>query len=171
MSVSILPLNNPQLDVEYTDALVQLDNRVREANAAPYLYPQNETFYRDNLAGNTHNILAMNQEYVVGYAALRCMNPWPDYLAKMDVPPVLCGMMLIALVDPNWQNLGIGKRLNLARLDVAKQLGFRYLFCTVHPNNAPNINNLLKLGFKVIAQKPIFSEQLLRNIMFLDLHA
>ena len=49
---------------------------------------------------------------------------------------------------------------------------FQYIiFTRTCPNNAPNINNLLKLGFKVIAQKPIFSELLLRNILFLDLHA
>jgi len=169
MSVSILTLCNPQHDVEYTDALNQLDSKVREANAAPYVYPQDEAFYRDNLAGKTSNILAIQSGNVIGYAALRSMDPWPTYLERMDVSPALCGMMLIALVDPDWQGRGIGKQLNLARLDIAKQLGFRYLFSTVHPDNLPSINNLRKLGFNVIAQKPMFSEQLLRSVLFLDL--
>ena len=48
-----------------------LDERVNQANAAPWLHKQDYGFYWKNLAGATWNVLAVDGERVVGYSALR----------------------------------------------------------------------------------------------------
>lgn len=168
MSISIVTLCNPQTDIRYLDALIALDEKVRQNNAAPYLYPQNEAFYRGNLEGAAVNIIALNGEQVVGYATLKKMFPWPEYLTPMAYAPEECAMFQFIMVDPHMRQMKIGQRLNQGRLDSAKAAGFRYLFCTVHPDNIANCRNLERIGFTQIEQRPMFSEQLLRNLMFLD---
>ena len=80
-------------------------------------------------------------------------------------------MLLFNLVDPHYRGQGIGKQLGKIRVDWAKSLGFRYLFSTVHPDNTASMRLLTGLGMNKIAQKPMFSTRLLRNLMFVDLQA
>ncbi len=169
MTVSVITLNNPSLDIEYTDALMALDKQVRDNNASPYLYPQDRDFYYKNLAGETINVVAKTPEQIIGYTALRKMAPWPEYLEPVQYPSEQCALMLFNMVHPQWRGQGIGKRLNMARMDAAASHGFNYLYCTTHPDNVANFKMLRQLGFEEIAQKPLFSEQLLRSLMFLDL--
>lgn len=171
MPITIKTLNDPKSDIQYTDALFKLDQAMREVNAAPHLYPKDRDFYYQSLAGNCYNVLAFANEEIVGYAALRKMTPWPSYLNPTDYPTDCCALMLINMVAPKWRGKGLSKQLNNGRLELARQNGFRYLFATVHPDNKPSISSLESVGFRVIEQRPMFQEQLLRNLMFLDLSA
>ena len=168
--INIHLLDQPQLDIRYTDVLAALDQRMREKDAAPYLYPKTKDFYRQCLAGECYNILALNDEEVIGYAALRRMSPWPAYLEKAEYPESECALMLHNMVDPSWRGQGIAKLLNQGRITLARGQGLRYLFSTVHPENTPSIKSLKRSGFRVLDQRKMFSEQLLRNLMFLDLN-
>ena len=114
-------------------------------------------------------MLAFCGEEIVGYTALRKMTPWPSYLNPIDYPTDCCALMLMTMVAPKWRGQGLSKQLNRERLALAQQHGFRYLFATVHPDNTPSISSLKSWGFRVIEQRPMFEEQLLRNLMFLDL--
>lgn len=169
MTVSIITLNDPSKDVDYIDALIALDEQARANDASPYLYPQDRAFYLANLAGETVNVVAMADGQLVGYTALRKMTPWPAYLEPVPYDSERCALMLYNLVHPNWRGQGVGKKLNLARIAAAHAAGFNYLYCTTHPDNIANNQMLQQLGFTVIAQRPMFSEQLLRNLLFLDL--
>jgi ribosomal protein S18 acetylase RimI-like enzyme len=169
MNISIITLNNPSADVSYTDAIMSLLNRAQDAKAVPYLYPNNRDFFERNLMGDTINILALDKEKVIGYAALRKMTPWPDYLEPTELNPEECALMLLNLVDPEYRGLGIGKNLLKARIESAKQAGFFHLYATVHPDNTASVHVLTGLGFEIIAQKPMFSNQLMRNLMYLNL--
>lgn len=168
MTISIFTLANPAKDIHYLAALLALDNKVRHKHGAPYLYPQTEAFYQDNLLGSVINIIAVQGEDLVGYATLKRMSPWPEYLSRMHYPAEECAMFQFIMVDPDRRQMKIGLRLSQARLEYAKAAGWQYLFCTVHPDNIASCRNLLRLGFKVIEQRPMFSEQCLRNLMFLD---
>lgn len=167
--IAITPLNHPETDHRYTDELYRLDQMMRQQQSAPYLYPKERSFYQHCLSGNCYNVLACHGNEVIGYAALRPMSPWPAYLNPVDYPEKACAMMLHNMVSPQWRGQGIAKRLNQARLKIAQQQEFRYLFSTVHPDNTPSIRSLERMGFQVIEQRPMFSEQLLRNLMFLEL--
>jgi len=169
MPLRVLQLNNPAQDTIYTDAVVALLERATVAQSTPYVYPHDRGFFEKNLAGETINILAFDQDKVVAYAALRSMKNWPDYLEPCHYPPERCALMLYNLVDPEYRGQGIGKQLSAARLKAAVNAGFEHLFTTVHPDNEPSIRVLTKLGFQVIAQKPMFSNQLMRKLMYLHL--
>ena len=167
--ITIHLLNQPNADIEYLDALLTLVKRAEHDNASPYMYPNGAAFYTGNLQGNTLNVAALDGDRMVGYAALRPMNPWPEYLDPTDLPPEHCALMLLNVVDPIYRGLGIGKRLAKARIEMAREAGFHHLFVTVHPENLSSIAVLEHFGFRLVTQKPMFSNQLLRNLMQLDL--
>lgn len=165
-----MPLNNPQQDVKYLDDLMTLVERINTASAAPYLYAHERDFFEKNLCGATYNVLAFEGQQLIGYAALRGMQPWPDYLNEYNYyQPEQCALMLYNLVDPNCRGKGVGKQLAQARIELAKQLGLKHLLVTVHPDNHATVHILEQSGFELIAQKPMFSQQLLRNLMHLAL--
>lgn len=170
-TATIVVLNHPESDVQYIDDLMALNDKAYQTHSAPYALPQERTFYYNNLAGATFNVLAMADQQAVGYTALRRMTTWPEYLDPTTLPTEQCGLMLYSLVDPHWRGKGIGQALNQARLDIAKAQELRYLFATVHPDNTPSMKNLSCFGFEVIAQKMMFSQPVLRNLLFLDLYA
>lgn len=171
MPIRMLVLDNPQHDMTYIDALMSLVERAQADNRSPYMYPNDRDFFERNLAGATINILALDGETLVGYAALRKMVPWPEYLDSPEHPPATCALMLLNLVDPAYRGRGIGKQLSDARIASAQAAGIRHLYVTVHPDNEPSNRVLNRLGFRLIAQKPMFSNQLMRNLMQLDLDA
>lgn len=168
--ITICPLNQPTTDIRYLDSLLTLVERAQQDNASPFMYPNGSEFYTGNLQGNTLNVAALDGERMVGYASLRPMNPWPEYLDPTNLPPEHCALMLLNLVDPAYRGLGIGKRLAKARIEMAKEAGFHHLFVTVHPENLSSIAVLEHFGFRLVTQKPMFSNQLLRNLMQLDLN-
>ncbi|MGY0216533.1 N-acetyltransferase family protein [Endozoicomonadaceae bacterium StTr2] len=169
MPIKILPLSNPGEDKKYIDALMALVKRAQANNASPYMYPNGRDFYADNLAGATINVLATDENRLVAYAALRRMSPWPAYLDRPDVQPEHCALMLLNLVDPEYRGRGIGQQLASARITAARAHGFKHLFATVHPDNIASNQVLERQGFHRVAQQPMFSERLLRNLMRLDL--
>lgn len=171
MNIQIVTLNTPASDITYLEPLMSLVDRVAVANAAPLAYAHGRDFFARNLSGATINQLAFDGDNIVGYAALRTMHPWPDYLDPCEYPTQECALMLFNLVDPQYRGQGIGKQLSKARIASAKNAGFRHLFVTVHPDNAPSIRILDGLGFTFIAQKPMFSNQLMRNLMSLNLYS
>ena len=171
MPVNIKTLDNSQQDIRYIDALMSMIERSEAGSLSPYMYPNQREFYERNLLGATVNVLAFVDDTLVGYAALRAMTPWPDYLDPPEHPPETCALMLLNVVDPAYRGKGIGKQLADARIQAARARGFHHLFVTVHPDNTPSMRVLEQQGFQLIAQKPMFSNQLLRNLMQLDLSA
>ncbi len=169
MAIRIITLEAPKSDIGYCDAIFSLFERAQAAKSTPYLYPQTREFFTANLQGGATNIIALDDSKVIAYTALRKMNPWPDYLPPSDYPIHTCALMLFSLVDPNYRHQGLGKRLSQARIDYASHAGLRHLFATVHPDNSPSLRALTSLGFQVISQQRIFSDRLLRNILYLDI--
>ena len=97
------------------------------------------------------------------------MQPWPPYLDPLPYPPELCVMLVYSLLDAGWRGKGIGRELNQRRMAAVREQGFRYVFATVHPEHQVNMDIQLSMGFEVIAQKKIFSHQLMRNLLFMAL--
>jgi len=166
MTIRFLTLSNPTSDIQYLDALFALAERAQQAS--PHLYPNGRDFYERNLQGATVNVLAFDGERLIGYAALRTMEPWPAYLDAPQYPPAQCALMLLNLVAPDYRGQGVGHRLALARIKAARARGFRHLFATVHPDNHASMKVLERQDFRLIAQRPMFTEQLLRNLMQKD---
>ncbi|MGB0732553.1 MAG: GNAT family N-acetyltransferase [Pontibacterium sp.] len=152
---------------ERLQSLVSLMSRA--SGHSPYLYANDQAFFRRNLSGEANNVFVYDDKKMIGYAALRSMNPWPTYLDAQPYPPKQCAMMLINVVDPDYRGKGVGNLLMKARINVAKSEGMEHLFSTVHPDNAPSLRLLEKHGFNKIAQKEMFQEQLLRNLMYLNI--
>ncbi|MGH1539474.1 MAG: GNAT family N-acetyltransferase [Arenicella sp.] len=169
MTIRILTLNNPDQDMVYIDAVISLVERTQLADAAPYLYSHKRGFFERNLSGETINFLALDGNKVIGYSALRKMDPWPEYLELGGHKPEECCLMLFNLVDPDYRGLGIGKQLSMARVASARKARFRHLFATVHPDNEYSVRALSGLGFTVIAQQPMFSNLQMRYLMHLNL--
>jgi ribosomal protein S18 acetylase RimI-like enzyme len=169
MDTNILTLNHPEKDIIYVDEIMSLVERTKKANAAPYLYSNERDFFERNLAGETINVLAFDGPNIIGYSALRRMSSWPNYIEPCEHNPEQCALMLINLVDPSYRGKGIGKQLSAARIASAIKSGIYYLYVTVHPDNTPSISILKSFGFVLIAQKHMFSNNLMRNLMYLNL--
>ena len=72
--------------------------------------------------------------------------------------------MDVAAVDPDYRGMGLQKRLmKLGEAD-AKALGYRYLMCTIHPDNAPSLKSALSLGYRVVQTKEKYGGKL-RHIL------
>ena len=94
MTFHLTVLSNPTSDIQYLDALFALAERAQRAQrASPHLYPNGRDFYEHNLQG----VLAFDGERLIGYAALRKMEPWPGYLDAPQHPPEQCALMLLNL--------------------------------------------------------------------------
>ena len=166
--ISILDTTSlPKRATDYEAELVELALLAQADNQSPYLYQQNRSFFRNNLAGATENVFAFDADEMVGYAALRSMDPWPAYMPQTEHEPHLCAMMLYSLVAPKYRGRAIGFSLAQKRVTLAKELGFMHLYATVHPNNLASARTLKRLGFEVLSQKVMFTEQLLRDILYL----
>ena len=69
-----------------------------------------------------------------------------------------------AVILPGYRGNGLqGQLMQKAEADL-KQAGYRYLLCTIHPNNQYSMKNALKLGYKV-AKSTVKYGGLPRNIL------
>lgn len=78
--------------------------------------------------------------------------------------------MDIAAVRACFRGCGIQKMLMQMAEKDASALGYRYLMCTIHPDNAASMKSALSLGYKVILTKEMYGG-LVRNILLKDLTA
>ncbi|MGN0907857.1 MAG: GNAT family N-acetyltransferase [Bullifex sp.] len=61
--------------------------------------------------------------------------------------------MDVAAVNPAYRGMGLQKRLMKMGEDDAKALGYHYLMCTIHPDNAPSLKSALSLGYHIVLTK------------------
>ena len=78
--------------------------------------------------------------------------------------------MDIAAVRTSFRGHGIQKMLMQKAEKDASALGFRYLMCTIHPDNAASMKSALSLGYEVALTKKKYGG-LIRNILLKDLQA
>ena len=72
------------------------------------------------------------------------------------------------MVNPDYRGNNLMLTLNSKLLDVAKQMGKKYIIATAHPDNIPSNNSLKALG--MTTQKTVVKmERYPRNIMLLEL--
>lgn len=169
MTITYKFLSNGAADLEYLDSLLLLAERAQAGGASPWLYPAANDFYQNNLKGHTFNVAAFDGNLMVGYGALRHLVNWPDYLGEPLFLPEQCGLMLVNLVDPAYRGRGVGRELARLRLEFAKSLGCQHLYVTVHPANEASVRVLEGLGFETLDEREIFTEKLLRRIMYMSL--
>ncbi len=167
--IKISELTNPSRDQRYLNGIIDLHRRCQRTHSTPYLYNQDEHFYKRNLNGDCLNVIAQSGDNIVGYAAVRKMNPWPSYLTPTTAPIDSSALLLINLVDPDWRGKRIGSMLTERRLNMAREFGYQHVFSTVHPDNAACVHNLQKQRFKIIEHRNMFNQQLPRYVMYLDL--
>lgn len=73
------------------------------------------------------------------------------------LPPEDCVTFDTAFVDPDYRGMGMQAYLLRARNEIAAQLGAKYAFVTVSPDNRHSLNNLQKDGFEVLERKRMYS--------------
>ena len=180
MPISYSQIDQDTLDLSHLDGLCALFAAVEQSDAAPYLDPPNRDFFARTLGTSYANVLACDgdgdgdSDKIVGYAVLQLLSEWPDYMSgpginEPNFPCQLSAMILFTLVHPDYRTQGINKRMTQLRLEAAKAAGVKYLFSTVHPNNTASLSHLTAIGMKAIAQRPMFDQQVLRNLMFMAL--
>lgn len=155
-----------QSAIEYKSQLWELVRAAEDAKAIPYLYAPNEAFFDTSLTDDHVKIFAFCDGQLVGFSFLRMMYQWPSYFDFIEQPSELCAMMLMNLVHPDFRGLGIGRELSSKRLEAAKDSGVKHLYGTVHPHNEASVKLLTQLGMKTIAEREIFTEKVLRKVMY-----
>ena len=150
----------------YQPQVQQLANIAKNNGAMPYLHEPDEAFFALSLSHQHVKFFAYHEGKMVGFAVLRVLHQWPVYFDFLAQPCQLSALVLIALVDPQYRGLGIGREFLVRRIDAARQIGVKHLYVTVHPQNSVNIKLLRSNGFETIATREIFSTQSLRQIMY-----
>ena len=155
-----------QVAIEYKPLLWELVRAAEDAKAIPYLYAPDEAFFDTSLTNEHVKVFALCDGQLAGFSLLRLMHQWPSYFDFLQEPSELCAMMLMNLVHPDFRGLGIGRELSLKRLEAAKEIGVKHLYGTVHPHNEASVKLLTQLGMKTIAEREIFTEKVLRKVMY-----
>lgn len=158
-----------QSALEYKPQLQALVNVAQAANSVPYLYQPDDAFFNTSLSDNHIKLFAFCDGELVGFAFLRLLHQWPTYFDFIPQPKDLSAMVLMNLVHPDFRGLGIGRQLLERRIEMAKQIGVKHLYVTVHPNNSVNVKLLTQIGMVTIAEREVFTEKLLRKVMYQSL--
>lgn len=169
MSVQYQVISKNNQARHYLQALLELTSTVKASNAAPYLYPPTAAFYETQLGNETTKVFAFDGDKIVGFAVLKFMLQWPDYLNELTYPVEQSAQVLFTLVHPDYRGRGINKKMTELRISEAKKAGLKYLFATVHPDNVPSLKTLESMGMKQIDQRLMFEPPMLRNLMLLVL--
>lgn len=75
-----------------------------------------------------------------------------------------------AAVLPEYRGYGLQRRLMQAAEAEARRRGYRYLMCTIHPDNNYSKNNVLEQGYHIAATKEKYGGYI-RNILIKKLEA
>ena len=134
-----------------------------------------EAFMRRHVEDEGFILKAMYGERMAAFLAVRFPKESPDNLFKhgesvLHLPHEkshLSAHMESAAVHPDFVGNGLMKRLLEAAVSMTRELGYEYLFATVHPQNRFSRNNLDKLGFHSITEL-IKYDGYPRCIYFLD---
>lgn len=152
--------------LEYKPQLIELLKIAQAAQSIPYLYAPDDAFFDASLGDGHVKAFAFCDGQMVGFSFLRIMHQWPAYLDFIHQPSELSAMVLMNLVHPDYRGLGIGRQLFDNRVEVARLMGVKHLYVTVHPDNMVNTKLLAQVGMKVIAEREVFTEKLLRQVMY-----
>lgn len=151
---------------QYVDAVFDLASYCYACEAAPFLYRTSKASYLEYLAQDYLKVLAFDGHDLVGFGLVRLIKTWPHYFDFLPQPSGRCALLHSILVHPDYRGKGIGKALTLKRMAAIAQEKVEHVYATVHPDNTASFNNLDRLGFAVIAKRPLFEQQLMRLVMY-----
>lgn len=77
-------------------------------------------------------------------------------------------IMETAAILPAYRGQKLQYRTMMAAEEELKSLGYRYLLCTVHPENQFSLNNVLKQGYKIMMTKEKYGG-FLRHILLKEI--
>ncbi len=76
---------------------------------------------------------------------------WDIGLSEKELP--LAAHMDSAAILPRYRGYGLQRLLMQEAEKDLRSLGFRYLLCTVHPDNRYSLDNVLKQGYQIMTVK------------------
>ena len=94
-----------------------------------------------------------------GFQVLRIPGSSEDNLSKfsfVEIPPNEVVHMESVAILPKARGKGLQKQLINFCEAIAIDANYKWGFCTVHPRNAPSLNNLLTLGYSTINQAELY---------------
>lgn len=119
------------------------------------LYPRDEAFFEQLLAGEGRVIGAWAQERLVGYTAFCRVDPaLRAYGAELELPVEdhdKVAESAGSVVNPDFRRCGLYLRLFRMKCFVARRDGFRHLSAIVSLNNPASAATTLQCGFQVRA--------------------
>ena len=80
----------------------------------------------------------------------------------------LCAIMDTAAILPEYRGQNLQYRTMMATEEYLKQKGYRYLLCTVHPENRFSLHNVLKQGYEIKDTKEKYGGYL-RHVLLKEL--
>lgn len=89
---------------------------------------------------------------IVTYPGLDSENLGYDISLSKDKLSQVAHMDTIVVL-PDYRGHRLQQKLTTYAESILKEKGFKYLMCTIHPNNVYSLNNMQKCGYKVILEK------------------
>lgn len=84
---------------------------------------------------------------------------WPREMAEASAHIDIAG------VDPAFRGLGLQRELTRRAEELLAAKGIKAFLSTVHPDNAPSLNNILAMGYSIGATKSKYGG-VLRHVLY-----
>ena len=142
-------------DVVAMDALMQKVNDSIKDKAI--FSADNRESIKAHIEDEGRIVAAFCQDKLVAFFMLRYPKSAPDNLG-LDLGYDTESLNLVAhmesiVVDFEYRGHGLQQILMTKGEEIAVEEGYKYLLCTVSPDNPHSLNNALKRGFKIIKTK------------------
>ncbi len=127
-----------QADEKDFDAVQRMYDYFEPKESAQGLPPKDPVKRKNlinNILNDLVNVIALNDDNVVGHCAL------------MDIQPGVSAELLI-VIHQDWQSLGIGREMTALLIDIARSKNYKKIWLTVEASNIRAIHIYKKHGFK-----------------------
>ncbi|MBA2565140.1 MAG: GNAT family N-acetyltransferase [Gemmatimonadetes bacterium] len=122
--------------------------------------PRQRRMFRARLAAGRTLIVAWRGDDPVGMTWMTAATDWRLDGVRFDLPADWAYVYDL-FVDPAARNLGVATALTAARVNLARQQGFRRCCRIVVPHNAPALRALVKAGMSL---EPVATLELVRAL-------
>lgn len=146
-----------------------MDQVTQQMVQSPWFVSSDATFVKKQVAGDGLVIVAENGRQEVVAAFIVCFPGNQEENLGYDLHLPECERLKVAHMDtvivrPSYRGNRLQRRLLKAAEQELKQTGYRYLMCTVHPENHYSLNNMRSCGYRIMLTREKYGGKL-RHIL------
>lgn len=156
-----------EADVE--EIMIIMEQVAQQMAQSSWFVPSDAAFVKKQVAGDGLVIVAENgrQEVVAAFVVFFPGNHEDNLGFDLHLPAserLKVAHMETVIVKPQYRGSRLQRRLLKAAEQELEQTGYRYLMCTVHPENHYSLNNMQSNGYRIMLTREKYGG-VLRHIL------